>query len=151
MALEKLADRLFETDMLIGLYKIQAVIKDVEIANRYGDEESQLSPLRISMTFPWLLIKSMLKRILWRYFIIDFTAVSLFIVVGLPMFLFGFFFGLYNWISNLIKHVATPVGTIMITVILLFFGFQFLLQSIVLDVQNVPRTPVQIREKNIEI
>jgi len=141
----------FETDMLIGLYKIQAVVKDVEIANRYGDEESQLNPIHISLTFPWLLIKATLKRILWRYFIIDFTAVSLFIVIGLPMFLYGFGFGLYNWISNHMKNVPTPVGTIMITVILLFFGFQFLLQSFVLDIQNIPQTPIQLREKNTEI
>jgi len=141
----------FETDMLIGLYKIQAVVKDVEIANKYGDEESQLNPLHISLTFPWLLIKATLKRILWRYFVTDFTAVSLFIVIGLPMFLYGLGFGIFNWISNHMKHVPTPVGTIMITVIFLFFGFQFLLQSLVLDVQNIPITPIQIREKNTEI
>jgi glycosyltransferase involved in cell wall biosynthesis len=133
----------FESDMLINLYKIQAVVMDVEISNKYGDEESQLNPVHVSFEFSYLLIKATIKRFLWRYFIADFTPVSLFTVIGLPMFIYGLSSGLYNWILNSLKNIPTPVGTIMITVIFMFFGFQLLLQAVVLDINNVPQNKIQ--------
>ncbi len=139
----------FETDMLIHLYKIQAVVCDVQISNKYENEESHLNPLHISITFPRLFLKAFCGRILWRYFVIDFTAVSLFIVLGLPLFLFGIGFGLYHWISNIIANVSTPIGTVMIAVVALFFGFQFLLQALVLDITNMPKIPLQNKDKDI--
>jgi glycosyltransferase involved in cell wall biosynthesis len=133
----------FETDMLIRLYKEQAVVRDVHIPNIYADEESQLKPFRLSLTFPWLFLKAFVKRILWRYFLADFTAVSLFILLGLPLFLFGAGFGLYHWVINAVADIPTPIGTVMIAVVTLFFGFEFLLQALVLDINNFPRTPLQ--------
>ncbi|MBN2384300.1 glycosyltransferase family 2 protein [bacterium] len=133
----------FETDMLIQLYKTRAVVQDVHISTKYGQEVSQLKPFNILMTFPGKYIKAFCSRILISYFITDFTAVSLFLVLGIPLFLFGFLFGLYHWITNLYAHVATATGTIMIAVVSLLFGFQFLLQAVVLDINNFPRTPLQ--------
>src|SRR5262249_42854304 len=72
----------FETDMLIHLYYLQAVVADVQMPARYGDEQSTLSPLKVLLSFPGKLIESFIKRIMWRYFIHDFTACSLFVVVG---------------------------------------------------------------------
>ena len=137
----------FETDMLMQLNRMNAVVYDVEISNRYGNEQSGLNPLHISATFPGLLLKAFAKRILWSYFIRDFTVASLFIITGLPLFLFGIGFGLYHWIKNVMADVDTPTGTVMIAVVTLFFGFQFLLQAIVLDINNVPKTPLQTRLK----
>ncbi len=139
----------FETDMLINLYRIQAAVYDVPISSRYGEEKSQLNPLHISVTFPVLFFKTFIKRILWRYFIIDFTAVSLFILLGIPLFLFGVGFGLYHWITNYISNVSTPLGTIMIAVLAIFFGFEFLLQAMTLDINNVPKIPLQTTGKRI--
>ena len=135
----------FETNMLINLYKIQAVVYDVEISSKYGLEKSQLNPFKISLIFPILLIKAFIKRIFWRYFITDFSATSLFIIFGLPLFLFGFGFGFYTWISNFLTSTATPLGTIMVSVVPLFFGFQLLLQALVLDIHNVPKIPLQAK------
>jgi len=133
----------FETDMLIQLYKIRAVVQDVQITTRYGEEESQLRPLAILRTFPWQFIKALFSRIVSTYFVTDFTAVSLFLVLGVPLFLFGFFFGLYFWVTNFLAQVATATGTIMIAVVCLIFGFQLILQAIVLDINNFPKIPLQ--------
>ena len=133
----------FETDMLIHLYRIHAVVKDVEVSINYGNEVSQLQPLRATPTFAYRLIKAFFTRILWRYFLVDFTAVSLFILLGLPLLLYGTGFGIYHWISNVMAGISTPTGTIMIAVVSLFFGFQFLLQAVVLDIQNLPKYPLQ--------
>ena len=133
----------FETDMLARLYRIHAVVRDVQISNRYGSEVSKLNPLHISLKFPYLLTKAFVKRILWRYIVADFTPVSLFILLGFPMFLYGAGFGLYSWVVNATAGIATPLGTIMLAVVPLFFGFQFLLQSLVLDINSVPKDPLQ--------
>jgi glycosyltransferase involved in cell wall biosynthesis len=133
----------FETDMLARLYRIHAVVRDVQISNRYGPEVSNLNPLHVSLKFPYLLAKAFVMRILWRYFVADFTPVSLFILLGFPMFLYGAGFGLYSWVVNAKASIATPLGTIMLAVVPLFFGFQFLLQSLVLDINSVPKDPLQ--------
>jgi glycosyltransferase involved in cell wall biosynthesis len=133
----------FETDMLINLYKINAVVTDVEMKARYGDEISYLSPFKILCTFPFYLLIAFLKRIIWRYFIFDFTALSIFFISGVSLFSFGFIFGLYKWISNYINNIATPTGTIMVSVVPLFLGFQLLLECIVLDINNSPALPLR--------
>jgi len=138
----------FETDMLIRLYRLQAVVRDVEISNRYADEKSHLSPFKMVFVFLPRLLGAMFRRVVRRYFINDFTAVSLFITFGLPLFLFGLLFGLYHWIANVAANVDTPVGTVMLAVLALFFGFELLLQALVLDVANVPRRPLQERYRD---
>jgi hypothetical protein len=72
----------FETSMLIELRRIDAVVEDVPIPARYGgDASSHLSVVRALVEFPWLLVRSTVRRVLWQYFLVDFTAASLFIVL----------------------------------------------------------------------
>jgi len=132
----------FETDMLIHLYYVQAVIADVQMPAHYGDEQSTLSPLKVLLTFPGKLTQAFIKRILWRYFIHDFTACSLFLVVGMLLFLGGISFGAITWIHNSIRDLITPTGTVMLAVVPLLLGFQLLLEAIVLDIQYVPKMPI---------
>jgi len=132
----------FETDMLIHLYYLQAVVADVQMPAHYGDEESTLNPLKVLLTFPGKLTRAFLKRILWRYFIHDFTACSLFMLVGAPLFVGGISFGAITWIHNSIRDLITPTGTVMLAVVPLLLGFQLLLQAIVLDIQHAPKIPI---------
>jgi glycosyltransferase involved in cell wall biosynthesis len=132
----------FETDMLIHLYYVQAVIADVQMPAHYGDEQSTLSPLKVLLAFPGKLLQAFLKRILWRYFIQDFTACSLFLVVGMLLFLGGASFGAIMWILNSMRGLATPTGTVMLATVPLLLGFHLLLQAIVLDIQSLPKIPM---------
>lgn len=144
LRLDRLANGyFFETSMLINLYRTDAVVVDVPMKARYGDEQSKLSPTKVLFTFPFLLFRALCKRILWRYFIRDFNAFSAFFLFGSALFLGGFFFGLDKWIRNAIRHVGTPTGTIMLAAVPLILGFQLLIQAVVLDVQNVPAKPLQ--------
>jgi dolichol-phosphate mannosyltransferase len=132
----------FETDMLVHLYYTQAVIADVQMPAYYGDEQSTLSPLKVLLAFPGKLTQAFFKRILWRYFIQDFTACSLFVVFGMLLFLSGFSFGAITWILNSMRDLITPTGTVMLAAVPLLLGFQLLLQAIVLDIQYVPKMPI---------
>ena len=134
---------LYETDILIHLYGIDAVVVDVEIQAKYGDEISGLSLFKSLFAFPLFLIRAFIKRIFWRYFVFDFSAFSVFFLSGIALFGFGFVFGIYNWVGNYLDGVSTPTGTIMLAAVPLLLGFQLLLQAVVLDINNVPKDPIQ--------
>ena len=133
----------FESSMLILLRRHNAVVEDVRIPARYGDETSHLNVHRALVEFPWLLLRHGFHRVLWQYFIADFNAVSLFLISGVPLVTYGFIFCLYHWIESYSKNAFTPTGTVMLAVLPLILGVQFLLQALVLDVQSVPRRPLQ--------
>ena len=135
----------FESSMLIKLNEIGALVEDVPMPARYGEERSNLSVGRTLVEFPWLLFRHGLKRILWQYFVADFNAVSLFLVCGVPLITFGVLFGLYHWIDSYLRQVLTSTGTVMLAVLPLILGFQLLLQALVLDVQSKPEQPLQAR------
>ena len=135
----------FESSMLIKLKEIGALVEDVPMPARYGEERSNLSVGHTLVEFPWLLFRHGLKRVLWQYFVADFNAVSLFLVSGFPLIAFGLIFGIYHWIDSYVRDVLTPTGTVMLSVLPLILGFQLLLQALVLDVQSVPRRPLQSR------
>jgi dolichol-phosphate mannosyltransferase len=133
----------FESSMLILLRRHNAVVEDVRIPARYGEETSHLNVHRALVEFPWLFLRQGLQRILWQYFVADFNAVSLFLISGVPLVTYGLVFGLYHWIQSYSRNALTPTGTVMLAVLPLILGFQFLLQALVLDVQSVPRQPLQ--------
>ncbi len=135
----------FESSMLTMLGRIGAVVEDVPMPARYGREPSSLSIGRTLVEFPWQCLRYGLHRILWRYFVADFNVVSLFLICGVPLVAFGLGFGLYHWIDSYKRNILTPTGTVMLAVLPLILGFQFLLQALVLDVQQGPRRPLQSR------
>lgn len=133
----------FETHMLTELYHVNAVTLDVPIRTRYGNETSHLGVTHALMTFPMHLARALVKRITRRYFIDDFSAFSVFLISGLLLSGWGLVFGLYNWIANLIRGVETPAGTVMLAALPFLLGSQLLIQSVVLDIANVPKTPIR--------
>ena len=98
-----------------------------------------------------LLLRHGVRRVIWQYFIADFNVVSLFLVSGTPLILFGLIFGLYHWIDSYSRNVLTPTGTIMLAVLPLIVGFQLLLQALVLDIQQRPERPLQRRSSQFPL
>lgn len=138
--LDNLAKRyFFESDMLINLNIENAVLVDVEIPAKYGDEESSLSITKTLVGFPPKLFKGMCKRIFLKYFIYDFNMLSLYLALGLPMVFFGTVFGALKWIEAIINQAETSTGTVMLAVLPIILGTQFILQAIQIDMNNIPR------------
>ena len=152
IGIDKLSqDYFFETDMLCHLYRIQATVKDVPLPTHYGDEISQLNPLKALIQFPGKLLCAYMKRIIWRYYIVDFSTFSLLFPVGWLLMLFGMVFGGIKWYTHALQGIATPTGTVMLAVVPLFVGFQMVLQAILLDVNSVPKEPLQKEYANDEL
>ena len=137
----------FETSMLIELGLQQAVVRDVNIPARYGEEVSSLSEVKAFFEFPHRLLKGFTRRILILYFLRDFNAFSIFSVFGLLLLIFGLIWGSYHWIRSVQLARPTPTGTVMLAVLPVILGIQFLLQALVIDIQNIPTRPLQMREQ----
>jgi len=129
----------FENDMLIHLNFFDLRVKDVSIPARYGEEVSDLNPLKVSVTFPLLLFRRFFYRVYQKYVLRDFSPIALFLFLGLLLFGWGLLFGIYLWVESQFTHSLTPTGTIMLSLLPLILGFQLLLQAIVLDIQETPK------------
>ena len=140
--LNKISQRyFFESDMLIHLNIINAVVRDVSIPAKYGSEISSLSISKIVFQFPPKLLKGFIKRIFLKYYIYDFNMASVYLMLGLPMFLFGVTYGIIEWIDSIIYGSAKTAGTIMLIALPIIVSFQMLLQAINLDIHSIPRRP----------
>lgn len=132
----------FESGLLIELGIVGAVVQDVSIPARYGDEHSSLSIPRTLLGFPPRLLHGFLRRVLWRYFLYDFSAVSVFLLLGVPLLALGVGYGAWIWYALGARGAYASSGQVMIAAMPIILGFQMLLQAIVLDIHNTPRVPV---------
>jgi glycosyltransferase involved in cell wall biosynthesis len=141
--LEQLPKRyFFESGFLIELGIQRAVVLDVPIDARYGDERSSLSVTRTLIGFPPRLVWGLLRRLFWRYLVHDFSAVSIFLMLGVPMFLFGFAYAAFWYLRPHAPNETASAGDVMLAAMPIILGVQLILQAIVLDIQGVPRTPL---------
>jgi dolichol-phosphate mannosyltransferase len=132
----------FESSVLLELGLQRAVVRDAYMPARYGDKTSTLSERRALFEFPLLLLKGFFRRLMIQYFVRDFNAVSLFLVFGVIATVFGTLWGAYHWIEAVHKGTVASTGTVMIAVLPIILGIQFLLQAAVLDIQNAPTNPL---------
>lgn len=137
---KRLPDRyFFESGLLIELGIQRALVLDVAIPARYGDEHSSLSITRTLLGFPPRLLHGFLRRIAWRYFLYDFGAVSVFLLLGLPLLLIGAAFGCVLWYTMDAQGSYASSGQVMLAAMPIILGFQMLVQAVVLDIHNAPK------------
>ena len=129
----------FETSLLEALYLVRVPIKDVSMHAIYKGEKSYLSESKVLVQFPIKMIATFFNRIHLTYFMQDFNAVSIFLVVGSISLLFGFIWGVVQWRIASLANTPASTGTVMIAVLPIFLGIQLLLEALVLDTQNTPR------------
>lgn len=143
LELDKLSKRyFFESDMLINLNIENKVVKDVSMPAKYGDEESSLNAGKILYQFPPKIIKGFLKRIFFKYFIYNFNMASVYTIFGFPMVIFGTIFGAVKWYESVESGIEATTGTVMLSVLPIILGVQFLLQAINIDISSEPKDKV---------
>jgi glycosyltransferase involved in cell wall biosynthesis len=129
----------FESSMLIELYHVNAVVQEVPMKAKYGDEKSGLSITKTLFEFPPKLFIAFIKRIVLKYFLYDFNIASIYILFGFPLFLIGIIFGIVNYIKYGASHIPAPTGTVVIPTLLIILGFQLILSAINYDITNYPK------------
>lgn len=134
----------FETNMLVELHLRRVVVQDVLMEARYRGESSSLSVLTASFEFALRLVRSLTRRILLEYFVLDMRPGTLFGVLGLAGVTFGTSFGLYHWWLGEALRTSSLPGTVMVAAIPVIVGAQLLMQAIALDIAE-SRTFTRLR------
>jgi dolichol-phosphate mannosyltransferase len=140
---DKIASRyFFESDMLFRLNTLQAVIRDIPMDAVYGNEQSNLRIKKVLLEFPAQHAVRFFKRIFYTYFLRDFNAASLHLVVGMLLLVSGVLFGVAKWMHYSTLDTPAPTGTVLLATIQVILGVQFLLAWTTYDVNCNPVEPV---------
>lgn len=144
LALDKISQRyFFETDMLFRLNIIRAVVQDVPMHARYGDEVSHLKIGRIVPEFLGKHTSNFFKRIFYNYFLRDMSVASFELLSGATLFSFGLLYGAMAWIRSTHHHDLASSGTVMLAALPVLIGIQLLLAFLNFDIASMPRVPLQ--------
>jgi glycosyltransferase involved in cell wall biosynthesis len=135
----------FETDMLFRLNILRAVVVDIPMNARYGDERSNLRISKVIGEFFFKHCRNFCKRIFYNYYLRDMSLASLELPLGLLMIIFGLVFGIYHWIDAGNRGVPASTGTVMLAALPLLMGIQFVLAFIAYDIASMPRRVVHRR------
>lgn len=139
----------FESDLLFRLNTIRAVVQDMPMDAHYADEKSNMRIGKIIPEFIYKNIRNFLKRIFYNYYLRDMSIGSLMLPLGVVMFLWGVIFGMLKWQLATITGLNTPVGTVMISVLPIVLGMQFILAFLNEDISSVPKYPVSVFLKQV--
>jgi len=129
----------FETSMLSHLYLLDAFILDVPTPARYRGETSSMSIRRVLIEFPIKLTRTLIRRIILKYFIFDFSMTSVYLLTGIPLLLFGLIFGITKWIQYASLGIPAPTGTVILPTLSVILAIQILLSAIEIDLNSTPR------------
>ncbi|MEM7268168.1 MAG: glycosyltransferase family 2 protein [Pseudomonadota bacterium] len=139
---QKVAKRFFfESDLLFHLNLLGARVVGIPMDAAYGDEESNLNPIREIPRFAGGHLRNTFKRIIYSYFIRDFSLASLELVFGAAFLLFGIVFGALNWSGG----TLASAGTVMLAALPVIVGVQLLLSFLNFDVNATPSTTLHPR------
>ncbi len=119
----------FETDLLYHLGTLRAVVRDVPMPARYGEEVSNIRIGAIIGPFALKHLTNFLQRILGQYF--------------------GLIYGLH-WLAVRDPHQAASAGVVMAAALPVIVGVQLLLQAMNFDVVNVPTRAIHPYLRAIE-
>ncbi|PIS12104.1 MAG: glycosyl transferase family 2 [Bdellovibrio sp. CG10_big_fil_rev_8_21_14_0_10_47_8] len=143
---EKISKRyFFESDFLFRLGLVGAKVVDIPVASRYADEISHLSPFKSLFEFSGKHLRNALKRLIYRYFLLDFNLASIEIVFGLFLVVFGLTYGGYNWWWSLVHQTFTSTGTVVLSSTALLMGLQLILAFLSFDMTLQPTEALQSR------
>ncbi len=148
---DKIASRyFFESDMLFRLGTLQAAIVDIPMEAVYGEEKSSLRIRRVLFEFPLQHAIRFCKRIFYSYFLRDFNAASIELIVGAVLTLSGLIFGIMNWAHYSKLQVTAPTGTVLLATVQVIVGAQLLLSWITFDLNSSPTKPISGRLRGMQ-
>jgi dolichol-phosphate mannosyltransferase len=132
----------FESDILMHLYLLRAQVADVPMRAVYGKEQSGIRIPSILGPFLWKHLRNFARRVVYTYYLRDFSIASIELVVGMAFFLFGTLFGTANWYHSALIGVPTATGIIVLCAVTFVLGFYLLMGFLNFDIQNQPDTPL---------
>ena len=146
LPLDKISDGyFFESDMLFRLNISGAMVSDIPVESSYGDEVSGIKIWKVLFQFSWSHLRCFQKRIVYNYFIRNFSMASLFLLLGVLFIGSGGAYGIYEFYYHASRNLPTPSGTVMLAALPIITGVQFLLSFINFDMAERPRQAMHRR------
>jgi dolichol-phosphate mannosyltransferase len=140
MPLDMLSKRFFfESDVLYRLSIMRAVVWDVPMQARYGNEKSNLSIAKAIFEFPGKHFVRFHKRLFYNYYLRDMSAASLELPLGAALGWFGLIFGINRFAESIATGVPATAGTVMLSAVPVILGFQLVLAFLSYDIASVPK------------
>jgi dolichol-phosphate mannosyltransferase len=141
--LEKVDNRyFFESDMLFRLNLARAVVVDYPMDAKYGSEQSNLNIGKVLFEFPLKHLRNFLKRVIYTYYLRDFTLASLELPIGILLTTFGLITGLVNFANSRELNQATAPGTLILISMSVLVGIQLILSFFSYDIDSSPTKPI---------
>lgn len=125
----------FESDVLFRLSILGARVEELPMVAFYGEEKSNLRVGRVMLLFPFLHLKNLTKRIIYNYYVRDWSIGSVELPVGLALVGFGLWFGLSTFSRAQSSGQSVTSGQAVATAIAIILGFQLLLSFLSHDIQ----------------
>jgi dolichol-phosphate mannosyltransferase len=132
----------FESDMLLNLYLISAVVIDFPIKALYFDEKSNIKVLENIFVFSYGYLKNLITRLFFIYILRDFGFAALYLIFSVTLISLGVIFGLSQWIHYYQLNVQASAGTVMLCALPVILGLQLFIAFLAIDFQNIPKTPI---------
>jgi glycosyltransferase involved in cell wall biosynthesis len=126
----------YENTLLIALSIMGAKVKDEPVPAIYGDEESTIPVFMTSIRALRVVWLGFWKRIYYKYVLVNFHPIALFLLLGLLLGLIGIGFSIFILLDRIFGGVSPSTGTVMLAVLPIILGFQLLLTSITMDMNN---------------
>lgn len=129
----------YENTLLIALAIMGAKIKDEPVPAIYGDEVSTIPVFKTTVRALSVVWKGFWRRIYYKYVVVNFHPIALFLFAGLLLTLVGLLVGIYMIAAKLLAHASPSTGTTMLCVLPLIVGFQVMLTALIMDMNNENR------------
>jgi glycosyltransferase involved in cell wall biosynthesis len=126
----------YEASMLTALSIAGAVVRDHAVPAHYGDEKSTIKLLPTVMRNLHAVWQGFWLRIYYKYILYSFHPVALFLLGGLLLTVIGLGFGIFLIIEKIASDLSPSSGTVMLAVLPIILGFQMLMTSLIMDMNN---------------
>jgi glycosyltransferase involved in cell wall biosynthesis len=131
----------YENTLLIALAIMDAKVTDEAVPAIYGDEQSTIPVFRTSMRALRVVWRGFWKRIYYKYILVNFHPIALFLLLSLLLGLIGLGFGIYIIIDKIANGMSPSTGTVMLSVLPIILGFQLFLTAITMDMNKKVSSP----------
>lgn len=128
-----------ESSLLVEARLADLRLKQISIPARYGDEESSLSVWKVLLTFPWLMLRAMVRRLAIQYFLRDWSLGTFYLPLALLMGPFGVIFGSQAFSEARRLGEYTSAGQAVISAFCILLSVQFALAFLSIDMASEKR------------
>ena len=133
---EYLADGyFFESDLLYRLSISRSRVAEIAMESVYSNEKSNLNILRVAVTFPFFHLRNMTKRVIYNYYVRDWSIGSIELPTGFTFLITGLWFGLKSFWDAQESGSGISAGEAVGSSVAIILGFQLILSFVSHDIQ----------------